>query len=352
MNLLGFSSGATTDGADPSIKATVFDYTNSNPLAVVSVDASGNPVAGGSAVSIADGADVAEGSTTDAAVLDANGTVNAHARGMVKVLADMWDSINHRLHVAIDSSVALALTTGSAIIGRVGIDQTTPGTTNNVAIISGQNGVAGGTGVDGATVQRVSLATNVALPAGSNVIGHVIADTGSTTAVTQATGTNLHTVVDSGTITTVSAVTAITNALPAGTAVIGNVKHAGYQNACWAQHHIPAANTVATCTQASAGGSLKNVCLGFTVTLASSATTAPAAIQLTASLIDGGTGTTTYLWRSVISLPAVAGAITSISRNLPDGFEGTAATAMCLELSAAGGSNTIESVSMYGTTRL
>lgn len=44
-----------------------------------------------------------------------------------------------------------------------------------------------------------------ALPAGANVIGHVITDTGSTTAVTgnvtviQGTGTNLHTVVDSGT---------------------------------------------------------------------------------------------------------------------------------------------------------
>jgi hypothetical protein len=64
------------------------------------------------------------------------------------------------------------------------------------------------------------------------VIGHVIADSGSTTAVTgnvtviQGTGTNLHTVVDSGTITTVStvtAVTAITNALPAGAAILGKV---------------------------------------------------------------------------------------------------------------------------------
>ena len=41
-----------------------------------------------------------------------------------------------------------------------------------------------------------------------------------TVTVTQATGTNLHTVVDSGTIT---AVTAITNALPAGSNVIGHV---------------------------------------------------------------------------------------------------------------------------------
>lgn len=44
--------------------------------------------------------------------------------------------------------------------------------------------------------------------------------TSQTVTVTQGTGTNLHTVVDSGTIT---AVTAITNALPAGTNVIGHV---------------------------------------------------------------------------------------------------------------------------------
>lgn len=55
--------------------------------------------------------------------------------------------------------------------------------------------------------QPVSLATLPALVAGSAVIGHVIADTGSTTTVTgnvtviQGTGTNLHTVVDSGTVT-------------------------------------------------------------------------------------------------------------------------------------------------------
>lgn len=42
-----------------------------------------------------------------------------------------------------------------------------------VNIIAGQAGVAGGTGVDGATVLRVSLATNVALPAGTNNIGDV-----------------------------------------------------------------------------------------------------------------------------------------------------------------------------------
>lgn len=59
----------------------------------------------------------------------------------------------------ISIATAPVLVAGSAIIGKVGIDQTTPGTTNGVQI-------------------------NAAIPAGANVIGHVIADSGSTTAVT------------------------------------------------------------------------------------------------------------------------------------------------------------------------
>lgn len=56
-------------------------------------------------------------------------------------------------------ATAPVLVAGSAIIGKVGIDQTTPGTTNGVQV-------------------------NAALPAGSNVIGHVIVDTAPTTTVT------------------------------------------------------------------------------------------------------------------------------------------------------------------------
>lgn len=55
------------------------------------------------------------------------------------------------------------------------------------------------------------------LVAGSAAIGSI---TNTSFAVTQATGTNLHTVVDSGTLT---AVTSITNALPAGANALGTV---------------------------------------------------------------------------------------------------------------------------------
>lgn len=56
-----------------------------------------------------------------------------------------------------------------------------------VNIIVGQAGIAAGTGVDGATVPRVTLATNVGLPAGSSLIGQV-----------NAIGDVAHDAVDSG----------------------------------------------------------------------------------------------------------------------------------------------------------
>lgn len=78
----------------------------------------------------------------------------------------------------------------------------------NVAQFGGTN-VSTGTGAGGAGIPRVTVSNDsvVGIGAGSAVIGHVIADTGSTTAVTgnvtvtQATGTNLHAVLDSGTVT-------------------------------------------------------------------------------------------------------------------------------------------------------
>lgn len=131
------------------------------------------------------------------------------------------------------ASFPVTVAAGSAVIGKVSIDQTTPGTTNGVQV-------------------------NAALPAGANVIGHVINDTGSTTAVTgnvtvvQGTGTNLHAVIDSGTLTTVStvttvaAVTAITNALPTGANTIGSVN--GIQSGTWTVQPGNTANTTAWLT--------------------------------------------------------------------------------------------------------
>lgn len=78
-----------------------------------------------------------------------------------------------------------ALPVGGNIIGKVGIDQTTPGTTNLVSI--GSNGTVG-------LVAGSAVIGHVINDAGSAVIGHTINDSGSTTAVTALpalpTGTN------------------------------------------------------------------------------------------------------------------------------------------------------------------
>ena len=113
--------------------------------------------------------------------------------------------------------------------------------------------------------------------------------------------------------------------------------------------HNPAANTKATITKASAGAGVRNVCTSLTVSMGATAS-APAAVQLTVALIDGSAGGTTYLWGpTVVSLPATAGA--TVAFVLGNTWKpGTAATAMTLEFSAAGGANTIQSVEFDATT--
>lgn len=65
-----------------------------------------------------------------------------------------------RVELPTDGTGVVGLIAGTALVGKVGIDQTTPGTTNAVAVIAGQNGVAGGAGAVGATVQRTTLASD------------------------------------------------------------------------------------------------------------------------------------------------------------------------------------------------
>src|SRR2546421_11805059 len=62
-----------------------------------STDSNGNELADAS-VALADGRDVTQGTTTDVAVTgDNSGTQAAKWRGLNKILADVWDSVNHLL---------------------------------------------------------------------------------------------------------------------------------------------------------------------------------------------------------------------------------------------------------------
>jgi hypothetical protein len=76
--------------------------------------------------------------------------------------------------------------------------------------------------------KNLKVVVNAPLPAGTNVIGHAITDTGSTTAVTgnvtvvQPTGTNLHVVVDSG-----SSLTAAVTGTKSNNAVVPDANNLG-----------------------------------------------------------------------------------------------------------------------------
>lgn len=115
----------------------------------------------------------------------------------------------------------------------------------------------------------------------------------------------------------------------------------------WTQIHVPNTNTQATKTQTSAGAGKRNVCTGFTVTMTAGASAPTAAAPILVSVIDGASGGSTYLWRSYITLPAVAGAVVSMIRS-DLWLVGSQATAMTIEFSAAGGANTYESVAFDG----
>ena len=151
--------------------------------------------------------------------------------------------------------------TGGSIIGKVGIDQTTPGTTNlvsigtngtvaiNTALPTGANTI-GAVNVNGTipvsatalplptgasteatlsalntkvtAVNTGAVTISTALPTGANVIGSV-----TNTNLDVALSTRLKPSDTLTAVTTVGSVTAITNALPVGANTIGNVNIVG-----------------------------------------------------------------------------------------------------------------------------
>lgn len=139
------------DGGDIEIGAVEIKNATDDTRAVVKSDGTNNalvvtqnavPLATGSATSANQATQITAeqaiqatlGATSGAAVVtDANGTLQQYLRGIVKLLI---------------TTGTIILGAGSAIIGKVGIDQTTPGITNGVQV-------------------------NAALPVGTNSIGAV-----------------------------------------------------------------------------------------------------------------------------------------------------------------------------------
>lgn len=116
----------------------------------------------------------------------------------------------------------------------------------------------------------------------------------------------------------------------------------------WTASHLPNTNTKATCVKAAPGAGNRLVVTGITATLAAGST-APSAVEVSISLIEDAAGTPVTRWSAVTSLQAVAGDKGGVAKAVY--IPATAANkSMTLEFSAAGGTNTYESVTLEGYT--
>lgn len=206
------SGGTFTNGGAAVVTAT----TGSGSLSP-----SGTGGGGGGAVTIADGADVTLGVTTDAAVGDANGTVNAHLREVAKKL---------------DASIAVTGSGNFTVVQPTGTNlhavlDTTSTTAVTQATAANLNAAVVGTGTAGAaaggvlTIQGVAAMTkllvtpdSVALPANQSV--NVAQMNGVTTTMgngVAGTGVQRVAIASDNTAFSVNAT------LAAGTAQIGSV---------------------------------------------------------------------------------------------------------------------------------
>ena len=121
---------------------------------------------GGGAVTIADGADVAEGALADAAVVtDAAGTISGKLRGLVKWAFERMPASLGQKVMASSFPVTIASDqTALAVSGTVAVTQSTVPWAENVSQFGG-NVVVTGTGVSGVGIPRVTVASDSSITA-------------------------------------------------------------------------------------------------------------------------------------------------------------------------------------------
>ena len=141
-----------------------------------------------------------------------------------------------------------------------------------------------------------------------------------------------------------------TGSLPtmlAGEDLPNNIMRVGGKGGGWCVNHNPGTGTQATISQASGGGSVKNVCTAISFGYTTN-TSAPTNTIITFNLRNGASGAGTVLMSWSFDVPATLGATQTVSLG-GLWIEGSAATAMTLE-AAAGLANCLEFVSMSGVT--
>lgn len=191
---LNGADGAINDGANDTIKATVKDYTNSNPLATILVDTNGDPASVGGGTQYSQGT-----ASTDTDTMTMAGCVRVDTPAVATGVID-----GDRARCMIDSTGRLWVHVG-VIDGTVAVTQSG---TWNITTLTGITNPVAVTGTFWQATQPVSAAS-LPLPTGAataaNQDGIIKDGTGDTTQANVSSG-NLHVAVQgtatvSGTVT-------------------------------------------------------------------------------------------------------------------------------------------------------
>lgn len=261
------SSLAISDGVTPSIKATVFDLTDSNPLATQIVDANGDAITSfGGGTQYTDGASSPANPTGTMPVFNNGGSIAAVSDAVGLPVSQIGpitvQAINSDVSVtqsgawSVTANAGTNLNTSALALDAHLTDKSqftklTDGTDTALVTVSGELNVLAtaqpGVDIGDVTINNASGVSAVNIQDGGNSITVDYATTGSGTA-TGALRVELPTN-GTGVIATVGAVTAITNALPAGTNGIG--KLTSNSGVTIGVVEIAAAQTLATVTTVS-----------------------------------------------------------------------------------------------------
>lgn len=223
--------------------------------------------------------------TTGAAVIGslvANQSVNtAQINGVAPTMGNGISGTGvQRVTIASDSTGQIALAAGAALIGKVSIDQTTPGTTNgvqvNAALPAGSN-IIGNFRIDQTTPGTTNgVQVNAALPAGANIIGALVAN--QSINLVQVAGASVST--GNGT-----AAGSIRVALPTdGTGVVGLIAGTALIGKVGIDQTTPGTTNAVVATASTAGGVSTAAFLGGTGT---ALVTTAAAIKASAGNLYG-----------------------------------------------------------------
>lgn len=185
----------------------------------VSTDGNGNKTAPAS-MYVKDGSDVTQGAKADTAITDATttNTKMSFVKGLVKIFADIWDSVNHRIRI--DGSGVIQPISGSVTVNTI----------SNYANESGGNLAALKTDADTLVTNTTGLATQVTLSAAKTDLDTIVTNTNKIPASPATEGGHLA-AIDTSTAASKTDLDTLAGIVASNKASVQDIEQAGYVSA-------------------------------------------------------------------------------------------------------------------------